>query len=141
MKENRNEIEIQATPEQVWSILTDLEKYAEWNPLLYSGDIEVGERVEVSARTASSDMDFSCEIINVEPNRGFAWKFHVIHPLLFRGEHEFRIEPAGEESIKFIDRESFEGLLVPLRAKYLETDVKAAMIDMGKALKERVEKR
>ncbi len=65
----------------------------------------------------------------------------MILPFLFRGEHEFRIEPVDEQRVKFIDRESFEGLLVPLRAKYLETDVRTGMIDMAKALKERAEKR
>jgi hypothetical protein len=86
-------------------------------------------------------MNLGCTVVRVEPNREFAWLFRVILPFLFRGEHLFRIEPISEQSIKFIDRESFEGLLVPLRAKYLETDVKAAMIEMGKALKERAEKR
>jgi hypothetical protein len=111
--------------------------------LLYraEGKVEVGETVEVSARTASSDMNFSCAVVKAEPNREFAWKFHVILPFLFRGEHSVRIEPISEQRVTFIDRESFQGLLVPLRAKYIETDVKAAMIEMGKALKERAEKR
>ena len=46
MKENRNEIEIQSTPERVWEILTDLGKYPEWNPLLCraEGRLAVGEK-------------------------------------------------------------------------------------------------
>jgi hypothetical protein len=141
MIENQNEIEIQATAEEVWDILTDFEKYADWNPLFYSakGKAKVGERVRVSTRTASSEMDFDCAVVTVEPNRELAWRFHVFLAFLFRGEHSFRIEPVSERSIRFVDRESFEGLLVPFRAKYLETDVKAAMIEMGEALKERAE--
>jgi hypothetical protein len=141
MKENRNEIEIRATAEQVWKVLTDLEKYAEWNPLLYRGvgKIEVGEKVEVAARTATKDMTFLCEVVKVEPYREFAWKFHVIHPFLFRGEHIFRIEPITEQSIRFIDRERFEGILLPMQAKDLETNGLTAMIEMGVALKERLE--
>jgi uncharacterized protein YndB with AHSA1/START domain len=38
MKENRNDVEIQASPEAVWEVLTDLEAYAEWNPQLYRGE-------------------------------------------------------------------------------------------------------
>ena len=141
MKENRNEIEIQATAMQVWRVLTDLEKYAEWNPLLYRGQgkVEIGKTVEVSARTASKDMNFVCEVVRVEPYQEFAWKFHVIHPFLFRGEHIFRIEPSGEQSVKFTDRELFEGLLLPMQAKDLTTNGLAAMVEMGKALKKRVE--
>jgi hypothetical protein len=141
MKENRNEIEIQATAEQVWKVLTDLEKYAEWNPLLYRGvgKVEVGEKVEVAAKTATKDMTFLCEVVKVEPYREFAWKFHVIHPFLFRGEHIFRIEPITEQSIRFINRERFAGILLPMQAKDLETNGLTAMIEMGVALKERLE--
>jgi len=141
MKENRSEIEIQATAEEVWKTLTDLEKYSEWNPLLYrgAGKVEVGEKVTVAAKTASKDMQFLCTVVKAEPFSEFAWKFHVYHPFLFRGVHIFRIEPINEQRVKFIDREQFEGLLLPTQAKDLETNGLDAMIVMGKALKERCE--
>jgi hypothetical protein len=141
MKENRNDVEIQASPEAVWEVLTDLEAYAEWNPQLYRGEghVALGQIVQVSARTATKDMDFACTVVRVDPHREFAWTFHVIHPLLFRGEHVFRIEPAGEDRVRFIDREMFTGLLVPWQAKDIETNTKAAMVEMGEAPKQRVE--
>lgn len=141
MKENRNEIEIQSTPERVWEVLTDLDKYPEWNPLLCraEGKLAVGEKVDLRARSGSNDMNLLCTVTAVEPNRQFSWKFHVVLPFLFRGEHIFKIEPIDEHKVRFIDREVFHGLLVPLQAKNLETNAKPAMIAMGKALKERVE--
>ena len=141
MKENRNEIEIQATPERIWAVLTDLTKYADWNPLIYraEGTVALGEKVKISAKTASNDVDLRCSVAKVEPNREFSWKFHVILPLLFRGEHIFRVEPIDEHRVRFIDREIFKGLLVPLQAKDLETNAKAGMIAMGEALKRRAE--
>jgi hypothetical protein len=141
MKENRNEIEIQATPEEIWAVLTDLDKYSDWNPLIYraEGKVALGERVDISARGPSNDMDLRCSVVKVEPKREFSWKFHVILPLLFRGEHIFRVEPIDEHRVRFIDREIFHGLLVPLQAKRLETDGKAGMIAMGEALRRRVE--
>lgn len=143
MKENRNEIELHATAEQVWQVLTDLDKYSEWNPLLYRGvgEVEIGEAVEVSAKTASKDMKFICKVTEVEPYHKFAWKFHVIHPFLFRGLHIFQIESIDEQMVRFIDREQFEGLLLPLQAKDLETNGLSAMVEMGEALKKRVEQR
>lgn len=142
MKENRNEIVIDATENQVWDVLTDLEKYAEWNPLLYrgKGKVELGETVVVDAKTATKDMNFVCKVITVDPLKEFAWKFHVIHPILFRGVHSFQIEPLGEKRVKFMDRETFKGLLLPTQAKDLTTHGLDAMIEMGKALKKRVEK-
>ena len=141
MKENRNEIEIQSTPERVWDVLADLDKYPEWNPLLCraEGKLVVGEKVKLTAKSASSDMKLLCTVTRVELNRQFSWTFHVVLPFLFRGEHIFKIEPIDKHKVRFIDREVFHGLLVPLQAKNLETNAKPAMIAMGKALKERVE--
>ncbi len=141
MKENRNEIEIQSTPERVWEVLTDFDKYPEWNPLLCraEGKLIVGEIVNLAARSASSEMKLLCSVTTVEPNRQFSWKFHVILPFLFRGEHIFKIEPINERKVRFVDREIFHGLLVPFQAKNLETNAKPAMVAMGEALKERVE--
>ena len=141
MLENKNEMVIAAPLEIVWDILIDLDQYSEWNPLLYqaSGKVEVGETVIVYAKTASKDMKFTCEVTRVEPLREFAWRFPVIHPILFRGEHIFRIEPIGEDETKFIDREWFKGILLPTQAKDLKTNGLMAMVEMGKALKDRAE--
>ena len=141
MKENRNEIEIQSTPESVWEVLTDFGKYPEWNPLLThaEGKLTIGEKVNLTAKSASNDMNLLCTVTTVEPNRQFSWKFHVGLPVLFRGEHFFKIEPIDEHRVRFIDSEVFHGLLVPLQAKNLETNAKPAMIAMGEALKARVE--
>ena len=141
MKENRNEIEIQSTPERVWEVLTDLDKYPEWNPLLRQaeGELAVGEKINLTANSGTNDMNFLCTVTEVEPKRLFSWKFHVMLPFLFRGEHFFQIEPVDEHRVRFIDREVFHGLLVPLQAKNLESNAKPAMIAMGEALKRRVE--
>jgi len=139
--ENRNQIEIKASVETVWQILTDLEKYAEWNPLLYqvSGKVALGETVIAYAKTATKDMKFVCKVTKVEPLRAFAWRFPVIQPILFRGEHIFHLEPISDDSVIFIDREWFKGLLLSTQAKDLKTNGLAAMVEMGKALKERAE--
>lgn len=143
MKENRHEVEIQGSVAEVWGVLTNLEQYAEWNPLLYraAGKVELGAQVELAAKTASRDMNFTCEVVKVEPPQEFSWKFHVVMPFLFRGEHIFRLEEIDAQRVRFIDREIFQGLLVPLQAQDIETNAKAGMIAMGAALKARVEAR
>jgi hypothetical protein len=137
---NCSETFINAPIENVWDILTDVEKYNQWNPLLYmaNGKIKQGEIVIIHAKTATKDMRLKCQVTKVEPLRELTWTFSIIHTFLFQGVHTFRLEP-GEGGLKFIDREKFTGLLLPTQAKDLRTNGLTAMIEMGKALKARSE--
>ncbi len=58
MKELRTQIEIQASPEKVWQILTDLDKYPEWNPFIHHavGKAQVGDAVDITVQSASKEM-------------------------------------------------------------------------------------
>ena len=75
MKENRNVIEIQSTPDRVWEALTEFDKYPEWNPLLCraEGNLAVGEKVNLTARSESKEMNLLCTVKTVESNHQFSW--------------------------------------------------------------------
>ncbi len=141
MKALRTEIEIQARPEQVWQVLVDLNKYPEWNPFIHHavGKASVGEKVDITFRSGSKEMTLHCTVIKVEPNRELCWKYHIILPAVFQGEHSFVIESTGDNKVRFIDREIFTGLLIPLQAKDIDTNSRRGFEEMDKALKARVE--
>lgn len=141
MKDLRTEIVIQASPEKVWQILTDLDKYPEWNPFICHaiGMAEIGKTVDIDFQPNSKGLKLHCTVAQKHPNRDLSWKYHVYHPALFRGEHIFTIEPLGENRVRFIDREEFNGLLVPLQAKDIDTNTKKGFEAMDKALKARAE--
>lgn len=141
MKELRTEIEIKATPEKVWRVLASLDKYPEWNPLIHQaiGKLKEGEKVDIKVRTETQDMILHCVVVKVVPNKEFSWKYHVILPVLFRGEHSFIIEPMGNDTVRFVDREIFNGLLVPLQARDINTKSRKGFEDMDRALKTRAE--
>ena len=48
-KQLRTEIAIDAPPERVWAVLTDFERYGEWNPFVPSlqGELSGGSRLRV----------------------------------------------------------------------------------------------
>ena len=140
-KELRTEIEIQASPEKVWQTLTNLDKYPDWNPFIHHaiGKAKVGEKVDITFRSGSKEMTLHCTVIKVVPNKELIWKYHVILPGLFSGEHSFTIEPMGTNQVRFIDKEIFNGLLIPLQAKDIDTNSRRGFEEMDKALKARVE--
>ncbi len=142
MKELRTEIEIQATPDTVWQVLTDLDKYPEWNPFIYHaiGMAQVGKKVDITFKSGSKEMMLHCTVVKVEPNKELRWKYHVALPVLFSGEHSFIIEQVGSNKVRFIDREIFNGILVSSQSKDIDTNSKQGFEAMDKALKARVEK-
>ncbi len=141
MKELRTEIVIQASPEKVWQALTDLEKYPNWNPFIChaAGKAKLGETVDIDFQPDGKGLKLHCTVARFQPNRELSWTYHVAHPLLFRGEHIFTIEPLGENRVRFIDREEFNGLLVFTQAKDIDTNTKRGFEAMDKALKARAE--
>ena len=140
-KELRTEIEIQASPEKVWQILTNLNQYPQWNPFIHHaiGTAKVGEKVDITFRSGSKEMTLHCTVVKAEPNRELRWKYHVILPALFSGEHSFVIEPIENNRVRFIDREIFNGLLVSSQAKDIDTNSKHGFEAMDNALKARAE--
>jgi hypothetical protein len=142
MKELRTEISIHAPSERVWQILTDLDHWPEWNPFIFHahGKPQMGEKVDITIKSGSKDMVLHCTVTKSEPNMELRWKYHVLSPALFQGEHSFIIEPDGDNQVRFVDREIFNGLLVPLQAKDIDTNSRVGFEAMDQALKIKSEK-
>ncbi len=142
MKELYSEIEIQASAERVWQLLTDFVSFPQWNPFIRraSGEIKPGGRLEVTIQPSGAQgMTFKPTVLAAEPNRELRWLGRVVLPGIFDGEHSFVIESLGANRVRFIQREIFNGLLVPLMARGLETDTQRGFEEMNQALKARAE--
>ena len=142
MKELCSEIEIQATAERVWQLLTDFASFPDWNPFFRraSGEIKAGARLQIHMQPSGArGMTLRPTVLKAEPHRELRWLGHLVLPGLFDGEHIFTIEPLGEGRVRFTQREIFTGLLVPLFARGLDTDTRRGFDEMNRALKARAE--
>jgi hypothetical protein len=142
MKEVYTEIEIHAPAERVWRVLTDFATYPEWNPFVrrVEGEVEVGARLHVSIEPPGGrGMSFRPTVLVADPDRELRWLGLLWVPGLFDGEHSFVIEPLGGGRVRFIQRERFGGLLVPLLAKMLDGETRRGFEEMNRALKLRCE--
>ena len=140
MKELRTEIEIDASPERVWGVLTDFGSYPEWNPFIrrIGGEPVVGRRLEVRIEPPEGrGLTFKPSVRNVEPNRELAWLGHLLLPGIFDGEHHLELEPRDGGTL-FVQREEFRGILVPLFGGGLEK-TRRGFEQMNAALKRRAE--
>ncbi len=142
MKELRTEVEISATPERMWDVLTAFDSFGEWNPFMTQaeGDIEEGARLRVHIEPpGGTAMTFKPRVVRAVAGRELRWLGHLLIPGVFDGEHIFEISPAGDGRTRFVQREEFRGLLVPVLWNSLATNTKNGFEAMNAALKERAE--
>ena len=142
MKELRTEIDINAPAERVWRHLTDFAAFPEWNPFIprIRGELRAGSRLEVLLQASGTKgMTFRPTVKKVEPNRELRWLGHLAIPGLFDGEHIFEITPTGNDRVRFVQREEFHGLLVPLLRRSVDRDTRRGFEEMNRALRARAE--
>ena len=141
-KELRSEISIDAPPERIWSILTDFDKFPEWNPFIRaaSGQIEKDQRLRVTLHPSGGRIiNMRPSVVAVEPNSQLRWIGHLGVPGLFDGQHIFELKPSGGAKTIFVQREEFGGVLLPLLTGMLRNETARGFTEMNQALKERAE--
>jgi hypothetical protein len=141
-KELKTTIEIDASADAIWTVLTDFSRYSEWNPFIRSihGKAKQGEQLEIFLQPPGGNgMTFRPVILALQPEYELRWMGRLILPGVFDGEHQFQIEPIGEHRTRLIHREVFSGLLVPLLWRNLDTQTRQGFEEMNHALKNRVE--
>ncbi len=120
---------IKAKPQAVWEVLTDLERWSEWNPHIFdaSGKPAVGEKLDLTmwqgepAASAAKNKTqrFKPTVITSIQNSQLAWQGRLAGiPGLFTGLHSFELVEVGGGT-QLIHSEQFSGILVRPFAKML----------------------
>ena len=136
------EIEIQASPDRVWEVLTHLAAYPSWNPFIVqaAGQPVPGSRLELRMRLPGRrPTTFRPEVLDATPARRLRWLGHLLVPGLFDGEHTFTIDPSGPDRVRLTQQEAFFGLLAPLVLAFIAKPTQEGFQQMNQALKTRVE--
>jgi hypothetical protein len=133
-------ITIAAPKARVWAVLMDFARYPEWNPFIRSleGTARVGETLDVFIQPPGQKVSrFRPRVVEVEPERNFAWRGALPIPGLFAGEHRFALDEVAGGTL-FRQSEGFSGLLVPFVGSILKA-TEAGFQSMNAALKVRAE--
>jgi hypothetical protein len=112
-------IDINATPEKVWQILTDAPSYPKWDPgmLRLEGKVAPGEKITAYTKVMP-DRAFPVTVSTFEPGKRMVWESGM--PLgLFKGVRTFTIDSLGGGKVRLTTREEFSGLLLPLIGRTL----------------------
>jgi len=142
-------VEIEASPEAVWSILTDFDNYPQWSQFITSIAIQaenqtlprVGEQLDITVIPPNeAGMDFSPELLVVKPNQELRWRGTIGGMnFLFSGEHYFQLKRTANNQTVLTHGEVFSGWLVPLLWGSISENTPAGFEAYNQAIKSKVE--
>lgn len=136
-------VEIAAPVARVWQLLVDMDRWANWNPLIRaSGVPQPGGRVAIEVGLpGQKPIRFSPRIMACTPQVELRWRGRLLLPGLMDGEHGFVLSALGPKQCHVDHFETFSGLLVSrfLDAKR-EKELKIGFTAMNRALKREAEK-
>lgn len=142
MPDVRTSLQIAASPERVWQVLTDFASWPQWNPVIqgFRGEARVGATVRFKIRIeATPELRFTARVVRCDPHREFAWRGGApLIPAIAWGEHWFRMEPS-EGGTLFTHGEDFGGLLALAMRGKTHARVLRTYDAMNRALKARAE--
>ena len=133
-------IQIKATPQQVWAVLTDTAAYPDWNPFIESsrGELRVGATLTNVMHDATGNTTFTPTVLVVEPGHELRWLGKVGPGGIFDGEHTFTITQVRPGVVLFTQREDFTGVAIPFYEHRLHTDTLPMFKAMNAALAHQV---
>lgn len=115
------EVNIRASAQGIWSLLTDAEGFSRWNSTVsgIEGQIREGERLRL--RVPGTDRTFTPRVSGVVPNERMTWTGGFAP--MFKGVRTFELRPCSGGSTEFVMEERFSGLILPL--------IKGSLPDFG----------
>jgi hypothetical protein len=139
----RSVIEIHAPLDTVWQVLTDFGSYPAWNHYLrrVRGSPRLGSRLTILSHPPTGrPIVLRPIVISWKPPHELRWRANVLSARLFSGEHGFRLVELAGGRVRFIQDETFSGLLVPLYARLRLRATRRGFEQMNQALRERAER-
>ncbi len=144
MQTIKTEIEINASPEKVWDIISDVERWHEWSPTINAseGKAKTGSTVDITMMSKEAGKDgpkYSPKIIQMDELKYFHWRAHMMAGFIFTNDKIIEIEKT-DAGTKVIHTETFKGLMAAAMKGQMAKGVPPMLNMMNKALKELAEK-
>ena len=137
------EIEISAPPSKVWSILTDINNWQEWSPIIKEsrGTASVGSELTITMIGKKQGKDgpkYNPIITELEAPNYLRWRAHMLSGFIFTNYKVLELEESNSGT-RLIHKEMFKGLLAPIICGQMEKGVPPMLNSMNQALKDLAE--
>lgn len=135
-KSVHHEILINASPEKVWEVLTDTDKYKEWNPVmeLLEGNIKEGKQVKYRFTQDEKNIsEIPSKVKKIIPNKLLNQGGGLTLVITF--DHKYILEKKGDRTLLMI-HEDYKGIYVNF---WNPKPVELAYQRLNEAIKKRIE--
>jgi hypothetical protein len=132
-------IEIAATPERVWAVLTDLASYPQWNPVFReaAGQVAVGNRITLTSTqpVTGHTMTVKVKVLTAEPATELRWVSSVLG--LMTSKRSFTLSPANGGTW-LMQTQTYRGLFTRFPPKTVSR-IQTSFDAINQAIKQRAE--
>ncbi len=140
--EVNSEIDVEASADEVWKILTNFEDYPEWNPFItsISGELKENSPIDVTiALPFSKSLTVPLKIEQLVKGKEMIWSGKLLEPKILDSLHTFHIEAVDSGRTKFTQKERVGGLLLYPLLPFYKGMMERNFRKMNTALKNRAE--
>lgn len=136
-----NRIQINAPVDFVWEVLTDVEKYGEWNPFTPQArtDFKIGSPARLLVRMGPAKFRITENIRAFEKPRLISWSREFGTSRLLLAVREQHLEPVSDTSCSYHNVDLLSGSLSPIVSMLFGGYMRRGFGDVGAALKLRAE--
>ena len=136
----RSEVEINAPAAHVLRVLTDFERYHEWNPFIptIAGKAIVGQRLTLELSLPEGKTYRLKPLVTRASESEVAWRAAYVFPFLLEAEHYFLLSARGEQLTRFAQGQKLSGFLLRFAGNGLNLALRG-FAHMNQALKKRAE--
>ena len=143
LQEIKTEIVIDAPPPKVWSIISDINNWQEWSPIIKGshGTASVGSELTITMIGKEEGQDgpkYNPIITELEEPSYLRWRAHMLTGFIFTNDKIIELEETSSGT-RLIHKELFKGLLAPIICGQMEKGVPPMLDSMNKALKDLAE--
>jgi hypothetical protein len=138
-------VDIDAPPERVWHVLTDLPSYPEWNPFVRAAEGAMVEGAQLSLTVQPEHpllrTPWQPTVLEMTPGRRLRLHGRMDRlglPGLLAADVTLTVDDR-DRGVRVWQQQRFQGLLVPLVSAFLNSSRLPLFSAMGEALKERAE--
>ncbi len=135
-----DKVTINASREEVWKFLTDLDGYRDWNPFTNPviGTLEIGAPVELHVKMPLRGDRVSTEYVqSADIDGGLAWGMTMGAKWLLVARRDQKLEAIDDQHCSYQTWDAFSGLLTPLVVRLFGKDMLKGFNAVAYALQDR----